>query len=89
MSEFNIKEYHILFHDKSKDVLLATNAIKEKVESVSFKREQDDLIWLVNNEKKYIFKGLESQFWDKVSSKNALLVEFSPVGPISEYVVML
>jgi len=89
MSEFNIKEYHVLFHGKSEDILLTTNAIKEKVNSVSFKREQDDLIWLVNDEINYVFKGLESQFWDKVSSKNALLVEFSPVGPISEYVVVL
>lgn len=89
MAEFNVKEYHVLFHKKSEDILLATNPVKEKIESFSFERQEDDLIWIVNNNKKYIFKGLESQFWDKVNLKNALLVEFSPVGPISEYVVVL
>lgn len=89
MAELSVKEYHILFHEKSEDMLLATNPVKEKVETVAFKRQRDDLIWIVNSDKEYLFKELESQFWDKVASGNVLLVEFSPVGPISEYLVVL
>lgn len=89
MSDLLVKEYHVLFHDGSQDILLATNPVKEKVEKFKFSREENNLLWTVNDKYVYMFNDLEEPFWDKVLAKNALLVEFSPVGPISQYEIVL
>ena len=82
-------DYHILFHDGSEDILLALNVINENVKSSSFEKIEDDLIWLVNGKVKYIFKQIGQAVWEKIKTKNAILVEFTPLGPVSEYVIML
>lgn len=82
-------DYHILFHDGSEDILLALNVINENVKSSSFEQTGDDLIWLVNGKVKYIFKNIGQAVWEKIKTKNAILVEFTPLGPVSEYVIML
>lgn len=82
-------DYHILFHDGSEDILLALNVINENVKSSSFEKIEDDLIWLVNGKVKYIFKQIGEAVWEKIKTKNAILVEFTPLGPVSEYVIML
>ncbi|HCJ8468578.1 TPA: hypothetical protein NV714_002332 [Escherichia coli] len=82
-------DYHILFHDGSEDILLALNVINENVKSSSFEKIEDDLIWLVNGKIKYIFKQIGQAVWEKIKTKNAILVEFTPLGPVSEYVIML
>lgn len=82
-------DYHILFHDGSEDILLALNVINENVKSSNFEQTGDDLIWLVNGKVKYIFKQIGQAVWEKIKTKNAILVEFTPLGPVSEYVIML
>lgn len=82
-------DYHILFHDGSEDILLALNVINENVKTSSFEKREDELIWFVNEKTKYVFKEIGQAVWEKIKTKNAILVEFTPLGPVSEYVIML
>lgn len=82
--------YHVLFHDNSEDVLIAINPVTENIKKSTFVKEGDSVIWNINDgEQLYEFENIGEPLWEKVKTGNVILVEFTPVGPISEYIIVL
>jgi len=91
MNKF-IRSYHILSHKNTEKKLLTTNAfveVYEKIDDIFFKKEDNSLLAVVNNQYCFIFENLPDDFWDSLLKKNTILVEFGPVSPIAEYEIVL
>lgn len=85
--------YHVLSHDNSEDILLATNVFisNENLGKSFFKRINNDLFFVFNEHKTegIILCELSNSIWDKIYDNKVLLVEFSAIGPIAEYEIVL
>jgi len=91
---FKKMSYHILSHENTDDVLLGVNVFEEKEidkNQISFKRLNNDLYFSFDKEKikGVIFCDLPPEFWKKVYSGHAILVEFGPINPVEDYEIVL